>query len=306
MGQPAAAAARDRPSSSTRLLSLVLTVLPLLLLITSFVLAAVSSSQHDWSYREQFDPDAADLIFVGFEQRSPFANCLLLSAIVNVTAPDGNTTVEQRVWTPDCTATRAPGGLCDANADRSSRTDSAFFCQHLSLAARLLYAGCALVGAALFVVLVLTAATVPQVLATGGSVRVVSSPWRPAGHWRAHPVQGRTYVVPPNHALSSYLAVLLTLLAALGAVALFVGTATAAVALSVFQFPNGDFFSTGLGTGDPTDLHRAGPWMLGRSVGLCAAGAVLAGVASYFVGFVWEGPRVGVVETHEPETVGET
>lgn len=302
MGQ-AAPITRDRPSASTRLLSLLLTVLPLLLLITSFILAAVSSSQHDWSYREHFDPDAADLIFVGFEQRSPFANCLLPSAIVNVTAPD-NTTVEQRVWTPDCTATRATGGLCDANADRSSRTDSAFFCQHLSLSARLLYAGCALVGAALLVVLVLTAATLPQVLRTG-AVRVVSSPWRPAGHWRAHPVQGRMYVVPPNHALSSYLAVLLTLLAALGAVALFVGTATAVVALSVFQFPNGDFFSTGLGTGDPTALHHAGPWMLGRSVGLCAAGAVLAGVASYFVGFVWEGPRVGVVETHEAETVGE-
>ncbi|KAK1751341.1 hypothetical protein QBC47DRAFT_417272 [Echria macrotheca] len=294
--------AREKPAPATRLLSLALTVFPLLLLITSFILAAVSSAQSDWSYREHFDPDETSRS-VGFEHRSPFVNCVLKDNFINVTAPD-NTTVSRRVPTPDCTGTRDPGGLCDANADPSTRTISAFFCQHLSLSARLLYAGCALLGAALLVVLVLTAATLPQVLRTG-AVGVVSSPWKPVGYWHAHPVKGGTYIVPPNHALSSYLAVLLTLLSALGALALLSGTATAAIALSVFQFPNGDFFSTGLGSGDPTSLHDAGPWMLGRSVGICAAGAVLGGVASYFVGFVWEGPRVGVIETHEAGVVEE-
>ncbi len=286
-------------SFSTRLLSLTLAVFPLVLLVTAFVLAAVSSAQNDWSYRDLYDPAADDIVYIGTEHRSPFANCALGSSTVNVTAAD-NSTTEQTVWTPVCVATHQTGGLCDPAAQGASRADSAFFCQHLSLSARLLYAGCALLGAALLLALVLTATTVPQVLRTG-VVHITSSP---SFFWARHHRKGQTYVVPPNHSVASYLAVLLTLLAALGAVTLAAGVVVGINALSVLQFPNGDYFSTGLtGSGDPSAFNHGGPWMLGRSAGICAAGAVLAAVGGYFVGFVWEGPRVGVVETHEPELV---
>ncbi len=284
---------------STRLLSLTLAIFPLVLLLTAFVLAAVSSAQNDWSFRDLYDPAADDIVYIGTEHRSPFVNCALGSSTANVTAAD-NSTTEQTVWAPVCVSSHQTGGLCDPTAQGASRADSAFFCQHLSLSAHLLYAGCALLGSALLLVLVLTAATVPQVLRTG-AVHIASSS---SFLWARHHRKGQTYVVPPNHSVASYLALLLTLLAALGALTLAAGVVTGINALSVLQFPNGDYFSTGLtGSGDPTEFNHGGPWMLGRSAGICAAGAVLAAVASYFVGLVWEGPRVGVVETHEPELV---
>lgn len=174
------------------------------------------------------------------------------------------------------------------------------FCQQLSLSARLLYAGDALIVAAFIVVLVLSAVTLPQILQSGGSYTPSLNPTYQAvpasrhRHGHGHALLVRR---PALHSPTAYLSLLLRLLSILGALLLLLGTIIATNTLVNIQFPIGDWYSTG----DPntTDLvgqDAVGPWLMGSAVGECVAAAVLAGVAGALVGQVWEGPRVGVID----------
>ncbi len=127
-----------------------------------------------------------------------------------------------------------------------------------------------------------------------------SLPRRWAALSHRHPEKG--HLRPGNHAPLSYVALLLTMLAALGALCLLFALLIGGLALVVLQYPNGDWFSTPPYARNPTTHFNHGPWMLGRAVGWCAAAAVLAGIASYCVGMVWEAPRVAILET---KAVGE-
>jgi len=329
---------RRAPPALSRLISLFVTLLPLLLLIPAFVLAAVSSSRNDWSYHDVYDPNLPDeLVVIGTLHRSPFVECVLTATVSNVTTtndtasstttltttttadvglptnipgdepPADDTTppppLQSTVWAETCVRVRDPAGLCfnDPNAT-SVRVNSAPFCQQLSLAARLLFAGCALLAAALLVAAFLTALTLPQVLARGGYAPLFVS-GRPttavAGVETAAAAAPAGYFAGPGNVLGLLAAVL----PALGAAALLLGTLIASAALVVMQFPQGDWFiSTGL-TGDtsPSLFSHYGPWLLGQPGGLCATAAVLAAVASYATGFVWEGPRVAVFQKQHLE-----
>ncbi|KAK5655816.1 hypothetical protein OQA88_5354 [Cercophora sp. LCS_1] len=222
------------------------TTLPLLALVPSFILTTVSLSRSDWSHRTIYDPTKSDLVELdNIETRSPFWSCPLAASIVTNTLSD-NTTVEETVFTPSCVHTLSPQGLCPNNAPRAP-----VFCQELSLAAELLYAGNALIAAAV----------------VGGIVVVVMG-WVGWG------------------------GVLVRLLAGLGGLGVLSGVAFAVLALTVSQYPNGDWASTGLaGDGDPRELNKRGPWLLGRDVGVAGAGAVLAGVGAWIGGVVWDGVR---------------
>jgi len=156
----------------------------------------------------------------------------------------------------------------------------------------MLYAGNTLVGAALLFTIVLTAITLPSILANGGSY-VYRSIQQPRHHGHHAPVIRRL----PTHSLSAYLSLLTRLCAVFGGITLLAAMLVTANTLVNIQFPIGDWYSTG----DPsvTDLlsqDHVGPWMIGRAVGLCVAGSILAVIAGWIGGCVWEGPSVGVVE----------
>lgn len=192
----------------------------------------------------------------------------------SVTA-NSSTTLASPPWIQSCSRNHAPRGLCDFSAPSNDQENNPIFCQHLSITAQLLYAGCALIGAALLLTFLLTATTQP---------------------WTRHRLSRRTHVF---HETVSYLAFLLVLLTSLGALCLFMGTLIGSNALTVIQFPNVDWFGHSTIGSDPAEVLFSGPWLLGQAVGICAAGAVLAGVASYSVGMVWELPRGAALRAHD-------
>lgn len=284
----------SHPHSSgiSRALSILLSLLPLLLLTAAFTLAAVSASSKDWTYRQEYSgtyPESTPTIII---HRAPFWSC---ATAANASDPS--------ILYESCSHVTDPRGLCDFDAPASDQGNSALFCQHLTVSAHLLYAGCALVGAAFLLVLLLTAATLPAVIATG-SVRVFEPWFRFAAgdhdrwHHHHHHQPRRDGSRPlglrrANHAPQSYLSAALALLSGLGALALLLGILFAVTALTIVQFNQGDWFSTGVGGTDPTQDQNNGPWLLGSAAGQCGAGAVLAAVAAFVAGMVWEGPRVG-------------
>jgi hypothetical protein len=285
----------------------------MLILITSFVFAVVSSASKEWAYRSYFN-NGDDMTLVGSQFRSPFVSCTL-SPIINpdsisvlnstATIPKGRKILNG--WQEDCPRVRSPMGFCDYNEAARFPTNVTLLCHHLSTAAQLLYAGCAMTAVALLIVLVLTGVSLPSVIRTG-SVRATSSSWEWArrgskpGHHH-HRKDNGDYVRPSNHSVSAYMVLLLRLLSTLGGLALFMGMIVGTTALIVLHFPTGDFLITQSGQG-PTEQNHAGPWLIGRAVGWCSAASVLAWVASYAAGLVWEGPRVGVFEVHHEEDEG--
>jgi hypothetical protein len=96
------------------------------------------------------------------------------------------------------------------------------------------------------------------------------------------------------------LTLLLRLLTGFAFLLLIIGTIISSNTLSNIQFPSGDWYSTG--NPSITDISKqdaVGPWLIGKAVGWSIAGAVLSGVACYFVGLIWEEPRVGVDDDAE-------
>jgi hypothetical protein len=301
-------------SLSSRLLSVFLTILPVVILITSFVLAAVSSASKEWAYRSYFN-NGDDMTFVGYQYRSPFVSCSL-DPIINPNTMSGNGTTKLKRsqilpgWQESCPRVHSPRGFCDFADAARYPSNVTLLCHHLSISAQLLYAGCALTAAALLIVLILTAISLPHVIRTG-SVRFISSTWalpgrRSKSHHHHHHRYRRNqdYFRPSNNSLSSYMVLLLRLLAGLGGLALFTAMIVGTTALVVLNFPIGDFTTTPAGV-DPTVLNHAGPWLVGRAVGWCGAAAVLAAVACHAVGLVWEEPHVGLLEEHREDEGGD-
>ncbi|KAK3939531.1 hypothetical protein QBC46DRAFT_450353 [Diplogelasinospora grovesii] len=290
---------RSHISQAQRVLSFFLTILPLLLLITAFVLAAVSASSPEWSYRDQFNSQGR---LVGLEYRSPFVGCINSPPVT----PDGSAPPANATWVQSCTSTRSPLGLCSfSDPDYAAAADDSLFCHHLTISAQLLFAGCALLGASLVVALGVTAVAVPQVLQTG-AVHTASFFPRQRGNGR-HPQHDRhghghghdemtDYARPGNQSFGAYLTLLFRLLSALGGLTLFVAMLVGGMALVALQFPNGDWTVLPWYQDNPTAHWSHGPWLVGRAIGWCAAAAVLAGLASFCIGLVWEGPRVAVIE----------
>jgi hypothetical protein len=272
----------------------VLTLLPFLLLTTSFVLAAVSASSREWSWRDHYDPTFTNI--TGQDYRSPFVACVRQPP----TTPNGSAPPADAPWVDNCGSVRAPSGLCNFSEDSNVPDgETVLFCYHLAISARLLWAGCALLAAALLGVMGLTAVSAPHVLATG-VVRVASSPWPWRKGWevRRRPDGEIDYLRPSNHGVSAYAALATTLLAGLGALVMFSALLVGGLSLLVLQFPNGDWTSKALYPDGPTAFWQHGPWLAGRAMGWCAAGATLAAVSCYAVGLVWDSPRVGLLQTH--------
>lgn len=181
------------------------------------------------------------------------------------------------------------------------------FCRQLTLGGRLLYSGDALLGAALLGVLVLTASTAMQVLRSANGTYVPSlfglgytAPASTSVHHRNrhHALATPTALRSANHTPLAYVTLLTRLLSALSSLLLLTGTFITTNTLVNIQYPIGDWYTTG--NPDNFDIVTqdfAGPWLMGKAVGWCAAGAVLAGVASYLIGLVWEVPQVGVDST---------
>lgn len=297
-------------SPITRLLSVLLTILPVLLLITGFVLAAVSASSKEWSYRSYFNnPD--QLTFVGYQYRSSFVSCTL-EQITNANGAASNATSSTSSkgssilagWKEDCPRVRSPNGFCDFGA-AAARIPSnvTLLCHHLSISARLLYAGNALAAASLLLVLILTAISVPSIARTASYYQPLSqshSRFLPSrlrsdrhNHRLHHHAHTCPSTIPPNHTPTAYTSLLARILAALAAVALFTSLLVGTLALVPLHSFEGDFTASETGDG-PTALNHAGPWLVGRAAGWCGAGAVLVGLAAWACGLVWDGPRVGV------------
>lgn len=269
-------------SSLTLASSLLLAQLPITLLLPSFILSIYSSASKSWTYRHVYDPNNPSVL-KGTTHRSPWRNCALSGQVF----PFAET----------CQWIRSPSGLCDGSSE-GAKGDNVHFCQQLSLSARLLYAGDAMIAAAFIVVLVLSAVTLPQILRNGGSL----SPTYQSVPTSSRYHHGRALIIrrPALHSPTAYLSLLLRLLSILGGLLLLLGTIIATNTLVNIQFPIGDWYSTG----DPnsTDLvgqDAVGPWLIGSAVGQCVAAAVLAGVAGFLVGRVWDGPRVGVLDVGE-------
>jgi hypothetical protein len=285
-------------SSVSRILSVLLTLLPVLILLTSFVLAAVSSASKEWAYRSYFN-NGDQMTLIGPQYRSPFVSCTLDPVITPDSTTKSTTAVQKRSkilsgWKENCPRVHSPKGFCDYASAAKFPSNGTLLCHHMSLAAQLLYAGCAMTAAALLLVLILTGISLPQVLRSG-SVESTAS-FTPAKGNRHHQHRDKhRYIWPANHSLTAYAALLLRLLASLGGLALFMGMIVGTTALVVLHFPNGDFLITPQGL-DPTIENHAGPWLVGRAVGWCGAAAVLAWVGSYATGMVWLGPHVGVIE----------
>lgn len=274
--------AKTRPTAN--ILPSLCTLLPLLLLLPAFILGTYSAHSKRWSYHANYDANSNAP--TNITHRSPFTSCTLETIVPNDTSSS---------WTKeDCSSIRKPSGLCDAKAT-STKTDNAHFCQQLELSARLLYAGLALMGAALVLVLGLTGVTLPQVLQTGA--------YRD-GHGeregRHHHGHSEVHQRPAAQSILAYTNLLLRLTAIFGGVILFLGSILATNTLLNINFPIGDWYST---SADPSASSIAdviasdhvGPWLMGRAVGLSIAGATLAIVAGALAGMVWEAPRVGVV-----------
>ena len=283
-------------STLTLASSLFLALLPLALLLPSFILSTYSSTSKSWTYRHVYDPNDASVL-KGTTHRSPWQNCALSGQVFP--------------FTEDCQWIRSPSGLCDGSSE-GAKGDNVHFCQQLDLSARLLYAGDALVAAAFIVVLILSAVTLPQILRNGGSYTPSLNPRYQAvatshhGHGHGHHHTPASIVRRPAlHSRTAYLSLLLRLLSILGGLLLLLGSIIAANTLVNIQFPIGDWYSTGdPNTTDVVTQDAVGPWLIGRAVGQCVAAAVLAGVAGTLVGRVWEGPRVGVFDVAE-ESSGE-
>lgn len=272
--------------SPSKLLPAICTLLPLLLLIPAFTLGIYSAHSKRWSYHENYDANSNAI--TNITHRSPFISCTLETVVPNDTSSS---------WTKeDCSSIRKPSGLCDANAT-STKTDNSHFCEQLSLSSRLLYAGLALMGAALVLGLGLTGVTLPQVIQTGSyrdrQAQVDHEGRHHHGHSEAHQR-------PAAQSVLAYTNLLLRLTAILGGVILFLGSILAANTLLNINFPIGDWYST---SADPSvssisaviASDHVGPWLMGRAVSLSIAGATLAIVAGALAGMVWETPRVGVV-----------
>jgi hypothetical protein len=285
-------------SSVSRILSILLTLLPVLILLTSFVLAAVSSASKEWAYRSYFNNDD-QMTLVGTQYRSLFVSCSLDQIITPDSTTNSTAAVQKRSkilsgWHESCPRVRSPKGLCDDASTTKLPGSGTLLCHHMSLAAKLVYAGCAMTAAALLLVLILTAISLPQVLRSGSVQSTALSRTRKGNRHRQHREHHR-YIQPANHSFTAYAALLLRLLASLGGLALFMGMIVGTMALIVLHYPNGSFLTNSLGP-IPTRENHAGPWLVGRAVGWCGAAAVLAWVGSYATGMVWLGPHVGVIE----------
>lgn len=275
-----------KSSPRTHILSATCTLLPLLLLIPAFTLGTYSAHSKRWSYHANYDANSNAM--TNITHRSPFISCTLETIIPNDTSSS---------WTKeDCSSIRKPSGLCDATAT-STKTDNAHFCEQLSLSARLLYAGLALMGAALILGLGLTGLTLPQVFQTGSYRDRQAQGEREGRHHHGHV---ESHQRPAVQSMLAYANLLLRLTSIFGGVILFLGSILAANTLLNINFPIGDWYSN---SADPSATSisdviandHVGPWLMGKAVGLSVAGATLAIVAGALAGMVWETPRVGVV-----------
>lgn len=278
--------------------AIILTTLPLLLLTPGFILTVYASYSRDWTWRKEYDEDVA---FKGISYRGPFVTC-------NIAANNKCSPVR----------TRVPGGLC--KGDATSQPDSIGFCRQLILGSQLLYAGDALLGAALLLVLILTASTLPAVMKSQTGVyvpRLFGRLYNPlptsdveAGYGHAHRHvhhHGRqstiaTSIRAANHTVPAYLTLLTMLLSALSALLLLMGMFITVNDLVNLQYPSGDWYTTGNPSSiDIVRMDLVGQWLIGKAPGQAAAGAMLAGLATVAVALVWETPRVGIgrdVEHH--------
>lgn len=283
-------------SKPNAVIASILTTLPILLLIPAFVLGAYSASIKDWSWHTNYNENNADAP-TNITHRSPFISCSLETMF----DPNGTSSA---YFVETCNSLRKPNGLCYGNGTTIG-SDNAHFCSQLALSARMLYAGVALVGVALVVVLVLTATTLPQIVSKGAyrddlfylPLAPTSSQARSHhNHHSPSPTVQRAAV----QSITAYLTLLLRLAAVFGGIILLLGTVLATNTLVNINFPIGDWYSTGdpLTTSIIAQDHQ-GPWMMGRAVGLSVAGAALAIVAGAVAGAVWEGPKIGIVGKDE-------
>jgi hypothetical protein len=239
----------SRALACSKLSAVLLTLLPTLLLIPSFVLAAVALASKDWTRREEYNTATGGRM--GRTQRGPFITC-----------ETGETPHAPQV----CARVRTPAGWCNAAAN--SYPENPHFCGQLALGGRLLYAGTALAGAALLFALILTASTLLR-----------------SRHRRGSGVGE----------LLAWLALLAKLCAAFAGLLLLLGTFITTNTLVNIQYPVGNWFAAVADPGtDPVKFDSAGPYLIGKAVGECAAAAVLAGTAAGMMGLVWDSPRVGV------------
>ncbi len=97
---------RPRGLAVSHVLSVVLTILPLGLVLVAFILAAVSASSAEWSYRDQYKPSGP---WAGLEYRSPFWGCINNAPVT----ANGSAPPPDAPWIMDCVHVNSPAGLCD-------------------------------------------------------------------------------------------------------------------------------------------------------------------------------------------------
>lgn len=266
-----------------------LTFLPLILILLSFIFSLISISTPNWTYRLERNVDPVQQRAVetkGYLHRSLFFRCDFRET-GNTTLPDGT---EQTIWTEECVRANSPRDICPGTSPTG--TDNVHFCEQVVFAGRMLIVGCNFLGIAALLCFGLFFVSMRRGVWRRGYL--VRRQHYHDPHLEVEIDGSDTpgeFLRPSVHTSTTYLAFLLLVSILIGALGVATAQTVGGNMLVNLQWPQEVYF-------DPSDrvLELSnGPWLVGRGINFAVVAWVLAIFAAVVVPMVWEMPKIGVL-----------